>query len=73
MPAVVSEVVENSIAKELEIEKGDILQFVTDYGTYEYEVTEIEVYNEDDLLDLLIEKTGYEEETEAVVLASESD
>ena len=46
------------------LETGDVLVFDTDYGHYEYEITAIEVYDENDLLDLLIEKTGYEEESE---------
>ena len=46
------------------MEVGDMLSFETTYGNYEYKITSIEVYNENDLLDLLIEKTGYEEPAE---------
>ena len=55
------------------LEVGDIISFDTTYGPYEYEVTDIQVYNENDLLDLLIEKTGYKEYPEEDETAAEED
>jgi sortase A len=41
---------------------GNVIKFGTNYCDYEYTVTNVQVYNENDLEDLLIDKTRYEKE-----------
>lgn len=47
---------------------GDSLHLDTWYGTYDYEITEIEVYDQFELQDLIDHKVGHETETVRVFL-----
>ena len=45
------------------IEVGKVIEIDTNYCTYQYEVTAVKVYDENDLEDLFVEHLGDEEET----------
>ena len=48
------------------IEPGDIIEYDTNYGLYEYEVTDVLIYNENDLESLLLQRIN--KDTEELIM-----